>query len=56
MRALRKATIRPAAASAKFFTRPLRALHELRPAAARALYGWFFDFYGRSLDPYGWFS
>jgi hypothetical protein len=26
------------------------------PAAARALYGWFFDFYGRFLDPYGWFS
>ena len=26
------------------------------PAAARALFGWFFDFYGRWLDPYGWFS
>jgi hypothetical protein len=26
------------------------------PAAGRALYGWFFDFYGRFLDPYGWFS
>ena len=26
------------------------------PAAARTLYGWFFDFYGRFLDPYGWFS
>lgn len=25
-------------------------------AAARALFGWFFDFYGRFLDPYGWFS
>jgi hypothetical protein len=26
------------------------------PAAGRALFGWFFDFYGRFLDPYGWFS
>ncbi|HWS89406.1 MAG TPA: hypothetical protein VN282_20700 [Pyrinomonadaceae bacterium] len=26
------------------------------PAAARTLFGWFFDFYGRFLDPYGWFS
>jgi hypothetical protein len=26
------------------------------PAAARALFGWFFDFYGRFLDPYGWFT
>jgi len=26
------------------------------PASARALFGWFFDFYGRWLDPYGWFS
>jgi hypothetical protein len=26
------------------------------PAAARLLFGWFFDFYGRFLDPYGWFS
>jgi hypothetical protein len=28
----------------------------LWPAAARALFGWFFDFYARFLDPYGWFS
>jgi hypothetical protein len=28
----------------------------LWPAAGRALYGWFFDFYGRFLNPYGWFS
>lgn len=26
------------------------------PASARALFGWFFDFYGRWLDPRGWFS
>ena len=26
------------------------------PAAARSLFGWFFDFYARWLDPYGWFS
>ena len=26
------------------------------PAAGRALFGWFFDFYARFLDPYGWFS
>ena len=26
------------------------------PASARALFGWFFDFYGRWLDPSGWFS
>ena len=26
------------------------------PAAARLLFGWFFDFYARFLDPYGWFS
>ena len=26
------------------------------PAAGRALFGWFFEFYGRFLDPYGWFS
>lgn len=26
------------------------------PAAGRALFGWFFDFYGRFLDPYGWFA
>ena len=26
------------------------------PAAARAIFGWFFDFYARFLDPYGWFS
>ena len=26
------------------------------PAAGRALFGWFIDFYGRWLDPYGWFS
>lgn len=26
------------------------------PAAGRVLFGWFFDFYGRFLDPYGWFS
>jgi hypothetical protein len=26
------------------------------PAAARVLFGWFFDFYARFLDPYGWFS
>ena len=28
----------------------------LWPAAARVLFGWFFDFYARFLDPYGWFS
>ena len=27
-----------------------------KTTAARALFGWFFDFYGRFLDPYGWFS
>jgi hypothetical protein len=32
------------------------ALFCVWPAAARALFGWFFDFYGRWLDPYGWFS
>lgn len=32
------------------------ALFCVWPAAGRALYGWFFDFYGRFLDPYGWFS
>lgn len=26
------------------------------PAAGRWLFGWFFDFYGRLLDPYGWFA
>ncbi|MCA1621293.1 MAG: hypothetical protein LC795_18710 [Acidobacteria bacterium] len=26
------------------------------PAAGRVLFGWFFDFYARFLDPYGWFS
>lgn len=26
------------------------------PAAGRALFGWFYDFYGRFLDPYGWFA
>lgn len=26
------------------------------PAAGRFLYGWFFDFYARFLDPYGWFA
>ena len=26
------------------------------PAAGRLLFGWFFDFYARFLDPYGWFS
>ena len=26
------------------------------PASARVLFGWFFDFYARWLDPYGWFS
>jgi hypothetical protein len=26
------------------------------PAAGRWLFGWFFDFYGRFLDPYGWFA
>jgi hypothetical protein len=26
------------------------------PAAGRVLFGWFFDFYGRFLDPYGWFA
>ena len=26
------------------------------PAAARTLFGWFFNFYGRFLDPYSWFS
>ena len=26
------------------------------PAAGRALFGWFFDFYARFLNPYGWFS
>ena len=31
-------------------------LFSVWPAAARALFGWFFDFYGRFLDPYGWFS
>ena len=28
----------------------------LWPAAARTLFGWFFDWYGRYLDPYGWFA
>jgi hypothetical protein len=32
------------------------ALFCVWPAAGRALYGWVFDFYGRFLDPYGWFS
>jgi hypothetical protein len=32
------------------------ALFCLWPAAGRRLYGWFFDLYGRFLDPYGWFS
>lgn len=32
------------------------ALFSAWPAAGRALYGWFFDFYGRFLDPYEWFS
>lgn len=32
------------------------ALFSLWPASARALFGWFFDFYGRLLDPYGWFA
>jgi hypothetical protein len=26
------------------------------PAAGRWLFGWFFDLYGRFLDPYGWFA
>lgn len=32
------------------------ALFCVWPAAGRALFGWFFDFYGRFLDPYGWFA
>ena len=32
------------------------ALFCVWPAAGRALFGWFFDFYGRFLDPYRWFS
>lgn len=32
------------------------ALFCVWPASARAIFGWFFDFYGRWLDPYGWFS
>ena len=32
------------------------ALFCVWPTAARALFGWFFDFYSRWLDPYGWFS
>ena len=26
------------------------------PVAGRVLFGWFFDFYARFLDPFGWFS